>query len=138
MKIEALLKSGDAGATLRSLEHAEQRLKDVRVNSATDKMRSRSTSPQREATSDYGPALQEAPKADEDQEPGSRARSLPFEELDISPQLRKIKSNRTSLISESSSLQRVLHFELKALKEQEERQTRSEKLKREAKQSDIK
>ena len=36
-KIEALLKSGDEGAILRSLEDAEQRLADARVNSAADK-----------------------------------------------------------------------------------------------------
>ena len=36
-KIETLLKSGDDGAILRSLEDAEQRLADARVNSAADK-----------------------------------------------------------------------------------------------------
>ena len=36
-KIEALLKSGDEGVILRSLEDAEQRLADARENSAADK-----------------------------------------------------------------------------------------------------
>ena len=36
-KIETLLKAGDEGAILRSLEYAEQRLADARVNSAADK-----------------------------------------------------------------------------------------------------
>ena len=36
-KIEALLKSGDKGAILRSLEDAEQRLADVRASVAADK-----------------------------------------------------------------------------------------------------
>ena len=44
MKIEALLKSGDAGAILRSLEDAEQRLANVRVNSAANKTRNCGTS----------------------------------------------------------------------------------------------
>ena len=37
LKIEALLKSGEAGAILRSLEDAEQRLADVRASVAADK-----------------------------------------------------------------------------------------------------
>ena len=37
LKIEALLKSGEAGAILRSLEEAEQRLADVRASVAADK-----------------------------------------------------------------------------------------------------
>ena len=45
-KIEALLKSGDEGAILRSLQYAEQRLADARVNSAADKSSKFGTSPQ--------------------------------------------------------------------------------------------
>ena len=37
LKIEALLKSGEAGAILRILEDAEQRLADVRASVAADK-----------------------------------------------------------------------------------------------------
>ena len=47
-KIEALLKSGDEGAILRSLEDAEQRLADVRANVAADKSSKNGTSPQKE------------------------------------------------------------------------------------------
>ena len=49
-KIETLLKSGDEGAILRSLEDAEQRLADARVNSAADKSNKNGTSPQKEPT----------------------------------------------------------------------------------------
>ena len=47
-KIEALLKSGDKGAILRSLEDAEQRLADARANSAADKISKNGTTPQKE------------------------------------------------------------------------------------------
>ena len=46
MKIEALLKSGEAGAYLRSLEDAEQRLAEVRASVAADKSSKKGTSPQ--------------------------------------------------------------------------------------------
>ena len=49
----------------------------------------------------------------------------------------KTKSNKTSLISKTSSARRVLHLELKALKEQEELQSRWEKLRRNAEQNEI-
>ena len=45
MKSEALLKSGEAGAILRSLEDAEQRLADVRASVAADKSSKNGTSP---------------------------------------------------------------------------------------------
>ena len=51
-KTEALLKSGDAQAILRSLEDAEQRLADVRVSSTADKSRKSGTSSQRESQLD--------------------------------------------------------------------------------------
>ena len=51
-KIENLLKSGDEGAILRSLEDAEQRLADARVNSAADKSSKNGTSPQKEPEPD--------------------------------------------------------------------------------------
>ena len=43
---EALLKSGDDGAILRSLEDAKQRLADVRASAALDKSEKNGTSPQ--------------------------------------------------------------------------------------------
>ena len=50
----------------------------------------------------------------------------------------KTKSNNTSVISKTSIARRVLHLELKALKEQEELQSRLEKLERETKQKEKK
>ena len=52
LKIEALLKSGEAEAILRSLEDAEQRLADVRASVAADKSSKNGTSPQNESQSD--------------------------------------------------------------------------------------
>ena len=48
MKIEALLKAREAGAILRSLEDAEQRLADVRTSVAADNYSKNGTSPQKE------------------------------------------------------------------------------------------
>ena len=80
---------------------------------------------------------QETQKPDDDQEPGCGAESLQFEELDISSYFDKIKSKRTSVVSETSSARRVRHLQLKALKEQKEIQICSEKLRRKAEQSKI-
>ena len=52
LKIEALLKSGEAGAILRSLEDAEQRLADVRASVAADKSSRNDTSTQKEPEPD--------------------------------------------------------------------------------------
>ena len=52
LKIEAPLKSGEAGAILRSLEDAEQRLADVRASVAADKSSKNGTSPQKEPEPD--------------------------------------------------------------------------------------
>ena len=62
------------------------------------------------------------------------ARSLPIKEMSIHSQGGKNKSNKTSVNSKTSSVRRVMHLELKALKEHEELQKRLEKLEREAKQ----
>ena len=51
-KIEDLLKSGEGGAILRSLEDAEQRLADVRASVAADKSSRNGTSPQKEPEPD--------------------------------------------------------------------------------------
>ena len=52
LKIEVLLKSGEAGAILRSLEDAEQRLADVRASVAADKSSKNGTSPQKKPEPD--------------------------------------------------------------------------------------
>ena len=97
-KIEVLLTSGDAVAILPSLVEAEQRLADVRVNSAAHKTRSGSTSLQKEPTRDDDQEVQKGPIPDDDHELGDAARSLPIGKLEISPQLGKTKSNRNSVI----------------------------------------
>ena len=128
-KIEDLLKSGEGGAILRSLEDAEQRLADARVNSTADKSSKNCTSPQKEPQPDDEQKEDDDHIGDDSQEPRNRARSLQIEEMSINSQGDKTKSNKTSLISKTSSARRVLHLELKALKEQEELQARLTQLK---------
>ena len=134
LKIEALLKSGETGAILRSLEDAEQRLADVRASVAADKSSKNGTSPQKEPQPDDEQNEHDGHNADDSQEPSNGARSLPIEELSIHSRSERAKSNKTSVISKTSSARRVMHLELKALKEHEEVQKRLEKLEREAKQ----
>ena len=121
-KIENLLKSGEGGAILRNLEDAEQRLADARVNSTADKSSKNCTSPQKKPQPDDEQKEDDGHIADDSQELRNRARSLQIEEMSIYSQGDKTKSNKTSLISKTSSARRVLHLELKALKEQEELQ----------------
>ena len=136
-KIEDLLKTGEGGAILRSLEDAEQRLADARVNSAADKSSKNGTSPQKEPQPDNEQKEHDGHNAEDSQEPRNGARSLPIEELSIHSRSERAKSNKTSVISKTSSARRVLHLELKALKEQEELQSRLEKLGRETKQKEM-
>ena len=134
-KIETLLKSGDEGAILRSLEDTEQRLADARVNSAADKSSKNGTSPQKEPQSNNEQkGHDDGHNADDRQERRNRARSLQIEALSMHSRSDKTKSNKTSVISKTSRARRVLHLELEALKEQEELQSRLEKLGRETKQ----
>ena len=128
-KIENLLKSGEGGAILRNLEDAEQRLADARVNSTADKSSKNCTSPQKKPQPDDEQKEDDGHIADDSQELRNRARSLQIEEMSINSQGDKTKSNKTSLISKTSSARRVLHLELKALKEQEELQARLTQLK---------
>ena len=137
-KIEALLKSGDEGSILRSLEDAEQRLADARVNSAADKSSKNGTSPQNEPQSDNEQkGHDDGHNTDDRPEPRNRARSLQIEELSIHSHGDRTKSNKTSVMSRSSSARRVIDLELNALKEQEELQSRLEKLRRNAEQNEI-
>ena len=135
--IEALLKSGDEGAILRSLEDAEQRLADARVNSAAYETSKKGTSPQKEPEPDDEQKELDGHNVDDKQEPRNRARSLQIEELSLHSHGERAKSNKTSVISKTSSARQVLHLELKALKEQEELQKRLRKLEREAKEKEI-
>ena len=137
LKIEALLKSGETGAILRSLEDAEQRLADVRASVAADKSSKNGTSPQKEPEPDEEQKEDNGHNADDSQERNKCARSLPIEELSIHSRSERAKSNKTSVISKTSSARRVLDLELNALKEQEELQSRLEKLRRNAEQNEI-
>ena len=74
MKSEALLKSRDAGGSLRSLEDAEQRLSDVPVNLAANKTLSGGTPPREDPEFDGKRKEQEAEELDDDQEPRLGAR----------------------------------------------------------------
>ena len=136
-KIEDLLKTGEGGSILRSLEDAEQRLADARVNSAADKSSRNGTSPQKEPEPDEEQKEDNGHNADDSQERNKCARSLPIDELSIHSRSKRTKSNKTSVISKTSSARRVLDLELNALKEQEELQSRLEKLRRNAEQNEI-
>ena len=68
MKIEALLKSGEAGAILRSLEDAEKRLSDVRASVAADKSSKNGTSPQKKPQPDNEQKEHDGHNADDSQE----------------------------------------------------------------------
>ena len=76
-------------------------------------------------------------KSDEVQGQKSETGQLEIEELGKHPKLVETRSNRSSVISKSSIDRRVLYLKVKAQKEQEELQTRLEKLKREAIQMEI-
>ena len=136
-KIEDLLKSGEGGAILRRLEDAEQRLADARVNSAADKSSKKGTSSQKEPEPDDEQKELDGRSADDRQEPRNRARSLQIEELSIHSHGDRTKSNKTSVMLISSSARQVIDLELNALKEQEELQSRLEKLRRNAEQNEI-
>ena len=129
MKIEALLKSRDQGAILRSLEDDEQRLADVRASVAADKSSKNGTSPQKEPQPNNEQKEHDGHNADDSQEPRNGARSMPKEELTIHSQSERAKSNKTSVFSKTSSVRRILDLEIKALKEQEEMQARLTELK---------
>ena len=128
-KIEALLKSGDEGAILRNLEDAEQRLADARVNSAAYNHSKNGTSLQKEPEPDNEQKENNGHNADDGQEREKGTRSLPIEELSIHSRSKRTKSNKTSVISKTSSARRVLDLEIKTLKEQEELQARLTELK---------
>ena len=76
-------------------------------------------------------------KSDEVQSQRSETGQLEIEELGKHPKLVETRSNRSLVISKSSLARRVLYLKVKAQKEQEELQTRLEKLKREAIQMEI-
>ena len=109
------MKSGDEGAILQSLEDAEQRLADVPASAAADKSRKNGTSPQTEL-GDEQKGL-DGHNADDSQIPRKRARLLPIEEMSIHSKGDKTESNKTSVLSKTSSVRLVLNLEQKSLKE---------------------
>ena len=115
MKIEALLQLGEAGANLRSLEDAEQRLADVRASVAAVKSSENGTSQQKETQPNSQQKEHHGHNADDSQEPQNGTRVLPIEEMSIHSQGGKNKSNKTSVISITSSARRVMQLELKTL-----------------------
>ena len=134
---EALLKSRDKGVILRSLEDAEERLEDVRASVAADKSSKNDTSPQKQPQPDNEQEKHDGNNADDSQEPQNGPRSQSIQESSIHSQGDKPKSNKTSLFSKMSSVRRILDLETKTLKDQEELQTRLEKLRRGAKEIEI-
>ena len=73
-------------------------------------------------------------KLDEFKDQRRESGSLQIEELSKRSQLVETRSNRSSVISKTSSARRVVYLKVKAPKEQEEQQTRIERLKREVKE----
>ena len=73
-------------------------------------------------------------KSNESQDQRSKPGSLQIEKLGKRSELVETRSNGSSVISKTPSARRVLYLKVKALKGQEELQTRIEKLKREAKE----
>ena len=122
---------------MRKLEDAEQRLADARVNSAAVKSSKNGTSPQKAPEPDDEQKEFDVHNVDDRQEPRNRASSLQIEELSLHSHGDRTKSNKTSVMSKASSARRVIDLELSALKEQEELQSRLEKLRRNAEQNEI-
>ena len=84
-------------------------------------------------------AIEKAQDQNSDEVQGQRSETgqLEIEELGKHPKLVETRSNRSLVISKSSLARRVLYLKVKAQKQQEELQTRLEKLKREAIQMEI-
>ena len=76
-------------------------------------------------------------KSDEFRNRRSDPRSLQIEELGSYSQLVETRCNRASVIPKTSNARRVLYLKVKALKKQDELQSRLEKLKRAAIQREI-
>ena len=102
------------------------------VSDKTIQMNNRTTVSSKESNGDQLVLLAlekaENQKPDEIQDQGSESGSLQIDELGKHSQLVETKSNRTSVISKLSRVRRVLYLKVKALTEQEEVQTRLEKL----------
>ena len=98
LKIEALLKSGEAGPFGEVLKT------DVRASVAADKSSKNDTSPQKEPQPDDEQREHNDHNVNGSQKPRNEARSQPIEELSIHSQGDKTKSNKTSVFSKTSSV----------------------------------
>ena len=137
VEMNGLLKPGGVTSIYRELHRMEGVLARAHVNWQEQQLKSRDTSPQKEPEPDEELKEDNGHNSDDSQERNKCARSLPIEELSIHSRSKRTKSNKTSVISKSSSARRVLDLELNALKEQEEMQSRLEKLRRNAEQNEI-
>ena len=127
-----------------SISEVENSVNDVtslleengKVSDKTIQMDSRTTVSSKESNKERLVPLAlektEDKKSDELQDQRSESGSLQIKELSKRSQLLETRSNRSSVISKTSSARRVLYLKVKSLKEQEELQTRIEKLKHEA------
>ena len=75
-------------------------------------------------------------KSDDFQDQKSEPESLQIEEVGKSFEIVETRSNRSSVISKTSSVRRVHYLKVKALKEREETQARLEKLRHEVNESE--
>ena len=137
VEMNGMLKPRGDTSIYRELHRLEGILARAHVNWQEQQLKSRNTSPQKEPQRDDEQNEDNGHNADDSQERNKCARSLPIEELSIHSRSKRTKSNKTSVISKSSSARRVLNLELNALKEQEEMQSRLEKLRRNAEQNEI-
>ena len=112
--------------------------KNGKVSDKTNQMDNRTTVNSKQS---YGDRLvllalkkAEDQKSDEFQDRRSEPGSLQKEKLGKRSEFVETRSNRSSMISKTSSARRVLYWKVKIMKEQEELQTRIEKLKHKAKE----
>ena len=134
MIIEALLKSGEAGAILRSLGDVKQRLADVRASVPADKSNKNGKSPQKELTRDNEQKEHDGHNADDSSEPQNGARSLPKEEMSIGSQGGKKQKRQNFCDFNNIKCKTSNAFGAESSQRAEKLQKRREKLEREAKQ----
>ena len=118
VEMNEMLKPGGDTSIYRGLHRMEGIIARAHVNWQEQQLNCRDTSPQKDKEVDYELTELDGHNKDDSQEPRNGLRSQPIEELSIHSQGDKTKSNKTSVFSKTSSVSRVLDFELNALKEQ--------------------
>ena len=129
VEMNGLLKPGGDTSIYRELHRMEGILARAHVNWQELQLKSRDNSPQKEQEPDEEQKGDNGHNADDSQERSKYARSLPIEKLSIHSRSKRTKSNKTSVVSNTSSERRILDLEIKDLKEQEELQARLTELK---------